>query len=43
MMARVLLLALTTLLLAGCATLSVQPFQGQAAEPAWEGRDVCLD
>jgi hypothetical protein len=37
------LLALTTLLFAGCATLSVQPFQGQAAELAWEGRDVCLD
>ena len=40
MMARIPLLALMALLLAGCGTVSVQPLYGQTAGPA---RDVCLD
>jgi uncharacterized protein YceK len=43
MMMRVLLLALTAVLLAGCATVSVQSFQGQGADQVRDARDVCLD
>ena len=39
MMARISLVALMALLLAGCGTVSVLPLSGQAG-PA---RDICLD